>query len=313
MLENKAKIIDVHQHIFPEFYIKTMKEELGIKNCGGAPWPKWSAKAALKIMDKKGIEKGFLSYSLPGVYFKNDKWSGEFARKCNDYLAEIVQKYPSRFGGFAVLPLPDADGALKELEYSKDILKLDGIGLLSNVNGVYPGTEKYRNLFRELNERSTVVFIHPNNSVSKLAASFHDIFYGWFLETSKALIELAKSGYLNDYPQIKYILAHAGGVYPAFSHLLAELKEPILKGNIYVDTAKAVDFHNLNRLLSVIPLNHIVFGSDYPMANGAKIDYWLKNIHGFFSDRNNEMIDILQNNVQMLFPSISKNLKEVLV
>ncbi len=297
MKENNTKIIDVHQHIFPDFYIKTMKEELGIKTCGGAPWPKWSVKSALKIMDKKGIGKAFLSYSLPGVYFKNDKWSGEFARKCNDYMAEIVQKYSSRFGGFAVLPLPDVDGALKEIEYSLDTLNLDGVGLLSQVNGVYPGEENYSIIFKELNEKSTVIFIHPNNSVSELSASSHDMLYTWFIETTKAVIELAKSGYLDDFPKIKYILAHAGGVYPAFSHLLTGFKDTILKGNIYVETAKAVDSNNLNRLTSVIPINRIVFGSDYPMANSMKIDYWLKSLSKFFIDRKEDMNNILQNNV----------------
>jgi hypothetical protein len=40
----------------------------------------------------------------------------------------MMQKRPDRFGGFAALPLPDVDGAIDELAYALDVLKLDGVG-----------------------------------------------------------------------------------------------------------------------------------------------------------------------------------------
>jgi predicted TIM-barrel fold metal-dependent hydrolase len=114
MLKKIEKVIDVHTHIFPDFYIKTMKEEFGLPDCGGAPWPKWSLEGLIKTMDKKGIEKAYMSYSMPGVYFKNDLWSRNFSRKCNEHMAEMISRFPKRLGGFASLPLPDVEGAVKE-------------------------------------------------------------------------------------------------------------------------------------------------------------------------------------------------------
>ena len=52
MLNKFEKVIDVHNHIFPDFYIKTMKEEFGLPDCGGAPWPKWSVEGLIKTMEK---------------------------------------------------------------------------------------------------------------------------------------------------------------------------------------------------------------------------------------------------------------------
>ena len=37
MLEKIEHIIDVHQHVFPDFYVKTLKD-LGIPNVGGVPY-----------------------------------------------------------------------------------------------------------------------------------------------------------------------------------------------------------------------------------------------------------------------------------
>ena len=310
MLEKIEHIIDVHQHIFPDFYVKTLKD-LGIPNVGGVPWPKWSEKLAVKMMDKKGIGKGYMSYSMPGVYFKNEQFSRELVRKCNEYMAGAIRTYPTRFGGFAVLPLPDVEGALKEAEYALDTLKLDGIGLLSNVNGIYPGTDAYRELFSELNTRDAVIFIHPNNSPSNLMTGIHNILYGWFLETSKAAIELAKAGFVTDFPRITYILAHAGGVHPAFAHLLGEFRESLLHGNFFFDTAKSAERHTLQLLTASVDVQRVVFGSDFPLANGMKIDYWQKGLVTYFDGREDELRDIFSKNIRSVFPTVTANSREV--
>jgi aminocarboxymuconate-semialdehyde decarboxylase len=61
------------------------------------------------------------------------------ARRCNELAAELIRERPDRFAGFACLPLPDVDGALAELAYALDDLRLDGVVLFSNARGVYPG------------------------------------------------------------------------------------------------------------------------------------------------------------------------------
>jgi len=54
-----------------------------------------------------------------------------------------MQAHPNRLGGFAALPLPDVDGALNELTYALDTLKLDGVVLFSNANGVCLGDARF--------------------------------------------------------------------------------------------------------------------------------------------------------------------------
>jgi len=47
-------------------------------------------------------------------------------------FAKLIATIPAASEGFAMLPLTDIDGSLKEISYALDTLKLDGIGLLTN-------------------------------------------------------------------------------------------------------------------------------------------------------------------------------------
>jgi 6-methylsalicylate decarboxylase len=94
----------------------------------------------------------------------DDAAAGDLARGVNELSAKLIQDRPDRSGGFASLPLPDVDGALRALEYGLDVLKLDGVVLFSNARGIYLGDARFRPLFDELERRGTVVFVHPTSS-----------------------------------------------------------------------------------------------------------------------------------------------------
>lgn len=80
----------------------------------------------------------------------DDAAARDLARRVNEIGAQLIQDRPDRFGGFAALPLPDVDGALRELEYGLNVLKLDGIVLFSNARRIYLGDARFRPLFAEL-------------------------------------------------------------------------------------------------------------------------------------------------------------------
>jgi predicted TIM-barrel fold metal-dependent hydrolase len=293
MDETFSGILDPHSHCFPEFYIDTMKNELGIPDCGGAPWPKWSPELLIQMMDKKGIARSVLSYSTPGVWFRNTRWSRDFSRRCNEYLAEIAGRYPGRIGGFACLPLPDAEGATEEVVYAFDELGMDGAGILSNANGTYPESSTYRPVYEALNTRGATVFIHPADPPTDLTSGMLNIFYGWFIDTTRAVLGMAEAGILESYPRVRYILAHAGGVLPVLSDLSRH-------ANLYYDTAKAVSSPVLERLSAAVSADHVLFGSDYPMANAQKIDYWYAQLAGYFEDDSAGLENLLKRNVRPL-------------
>ena len=79
-------------------------------------------------MDKAGVSTAMLSVMQPGIWFGNVEQARSLARRCNDYAAQLVKDHPGKFGMFATIPIPDAEGGVKEIEYSLDVLKADGIG-----------------------------------------------------------------------------------------------------------------------------------------------------------------------------------------
>jgi 6-methylsalicylate decarboxylase len=98
-------------------------------------------------MDDAGIDVAITSISTPDVHMGDDAAARDLARCVNELTAELVQKRPDRFGGFAALPLPDVGGALRALEHGLDVLKLDGVVLFSNAGGVYLGDARFKPLF----------------------------------------------------------------------------------------------------------------------------------------------------------------------
>ena len=83
-----------------------------------------------------------LSVGDPGVWFgDNDKARG-VARECNEFAAKMMKDFPGRFGLFTVLPLPDVEGALREIEYAFDTLHADGVGILSKAYQGLPGATR---------------------------------------------------------------------------------------------------------------------------------------------------------------------------
>ena len=112
----KSSRIDIHHHILPPGYLSSLAK-IGVTTAGNVQFPEWDPSDSLKLMDRLGIETAITSISSPGIYFGDAAFTYKLARICNEYAAELINKYPNRFGGFATLPLPDVDRSIKELEY----------------------------------------------------------------------------------------------------------------------------------------------------------------------------------------------------
>ena len=81
----------------------------------------------LALMDKYGIEMMILSLNAPAVQAIPDaKRATEISRIANDFLAEQIQKRPSRFASFAALPMQDPDSAIAELTRCVKELRFKG-------------------------------------------------------------------------------------------------------------------------------------------------------------------------------------------
>ena len=158
---NKIWRIDLHHHVVPPQYVDS-----------SMPISIPDTQSQLQSMDSWRIQTAITSLT-PRVILKNLHRLCEVARTCNEFQAQRVREHPSRFGAFALLPLPDIDGALNELSYALDVLRLDGVVLFSSVNDRYLGDPLFDPVFDELNRRKAVVFIHPTHCEAPEHTNLH--------------------------------------------------------------------------------------------------------------------------------------------
>lgn len=311
--------IDVHHHILPPVYLSALAK-MGVTSGGGVPFPNWNVQKDLDVMDRNGIATAITSIPSIGDCISDNSFSRDLARHCNEFSADLINEHPKRFGAFAALPLSDVNGALREMEYAIDNLKLDGILLQSNVGGHYLGAKKFDELFCELNRRKVIVHIHPADPPGKKQPELNlpSSLIEFVFDTTRAIANLIYSGTLERYQNIRFIVSHAGGTVPYLAWRIslfqyrADMQEKVPQGvttylkHLYYDTALSASPHALRSLQELVDPSHILFGSDYPFApeslTSATIN-GLKNYDGF-----DELILIAveQKNALHLFPRLKK-------
>ena len=111
----KPHRIDVHHHIIPPVQAEALKKN-------GQDPTRWTVQMSLDDMDKGGVATSITSIQNPGVWFGQvSEESRKLARECNEFAAKLERDHPGRFRTFAVIPLPDVEGSLKEIAYALDV------------------------------------------------------------------------------------------------------------------------------------------------------------------------------------------------
>ena len=166
-----VRLIDTHHHIYPPGFTRDNLQRI-VEDIGVAPasfYLNWSPRSALDKMDQAGVATAINSMSSPGVWFDDGEAGRARARECNEFGAQLIRDYPGRFGMFAAIPLPDIEGSLREIAYAFDVLKLDGLGVLTSYAGKLLGDPSFVPVFEEINRRKAVVFVHPTMSCSVIS------------------------------------------------------------------------------------------------------------------------------------------------
>lgn len=277
--------IDVHHHIIPNEYISAL-DSINARNSIGFDLPKWTPEMSLDIMDQNNIRTAVLSLSTPGVFFGDANFAQNLARQCNEICTRIVNDHPERFGFFAALPMPVTDAATSEAIYALDTLKADGVGLLASSGGRFLGDPQFDELMDELNKRKAVVAVHPNihptSRELQLDIPFSTIEF--VFDTTRAVANLMLTGTLERYPDIRWIIAHAGGTIPYIAmrinrsaNFYPSYKEKIPHGaltylkRLYYDTAYSCSPYAIRSLMELVEPSHILFGSDFPFLPGPTV------------------------------------------
>jgi 6-methylsalicylate decarboxylase len=274
-------LIDVHQHVIPDVY-RAALARIGVMGSGENPWPQWSMARAIELMDENDIAGVVLSIASPGAYFGDIDFTRDLVRDCNEALARMVGDRPAKFAAMAYVPLPDVTAAVREVEYALDVLKLDGINLLTHHGDRYLGHPDEDELYAALDRRRAIVFVHPVRPESLPPVDYPAGLTELVFDTTRAIANLLCTGTLAKYPNIRFIMSHMGGTAPFLLFRLSGLDDdPKLRARIpdgvaaylnrlYYDVAQSAAPLSFRALLEVADPSRILFGTDYPFARRAE-------------------------------------------
>ena len=292
--------IDVHTHYYPEMFFEMIrdtpsdfsfaKDPTGrtiITHRGarffGITQPMTDVDKRLEDMDRVGIDVEVVSLSTPNIFFADETRQPEVARELNNAYAELIARHPTRFKGFASIPMDDSKAAIAELHRAIDELKMNGVVLLSNIRGRALTSPIYRPFFEEANRMNLCIFLHPMIPTNSEPFTEYVLgpLVGFPFDTTLAVARMSFDGMLRDLPNIRWIIGHLGGAIPYlmerldsgyrdFAECRVNIDEPpstYLK-RLHYDTV-TFSAHNLRMARDLEGTDHMVMGSDYPHMLGS--------------------------------------------
>lgn len=289
------KIIDFHNHFYPEGYIRELNTGEGYarvsKDKEGRDAIEYSGdynivvgphvkiEDRLEAMARCGIDMQVLSLTTPGVEREKPDRGIKLARLANDGFAKICEKYPDQFRALASLPLQDPGASLDELDRAVRDLGLAGVMLFSNVKGRPLDSPEFIPVYEKAAKLNVPLFLHPTSPINSRAMEDYRLvpILGFTVDTTLALFRLLFSGILERIPELKIVVAHAGGVFPhlrgrieigynSYPESKSRISHPpshYFQRNVWVDTV-CYDENVLNSTLAFLGPEKIMLGTDFP-------------------------------------------------
>jgi predicted TIM-barrel fold metal-dependent hydrolase len=315
-----GKIIDVHSHPILPF-------GQGAPVGPGQKQPDWSVESALSYMEEHDIAACVLS-DPDSANHATGQAARDIARRVNETLADIISRHPSRFGAVATLPGQDADGAVAEIGYALDTLKLDGVSTSTSINDVYLGEPQFDPYFEELNRRGATLFVHPTFTKTSLALliGLNPSVLEFMFDTTRMIANMVATGTKKRFSNIKIISTHGGGTIPylvnwiqvlehAFGMGPGRLKlspEELREGiaSFYYDLTAATSEAQLGAILKLVPVSQLVMGLDFPLMPKSTFAPAIADIGRYPAFNKGDLQSLSYGNAGRLFSALKARIEQ---
>jgi predicted TIM-barrel fold metal-dependent hydrolase len=263
----------------------------------------------IRLMDAAGIDVQVLSLVQPGVQILADdeaELAVAVSREVNDWLADAIAAYPTRFAGFATLPTQSPPHAADELQRSVRDLGFVGALINGHTNGRYLDDPTFDPLLARAASLGVPIYIHPTDPPEAVSDVYYAPFgsalvptWGWPVETGTHLLRLICAGVFDRHPNLKIIVGHMGELLPyCFTRLNAGLTmagwllaaesdnqdEPhpvmrntvgyYLRRNVFITSSGVFDVPVFDCGRAMLGLDNLMFSVDYPFQdNFAAIEF----------------------------------------
>ena len=257
--------------------------------------------ARVAEMDGAGIDIQALSLNSPGVEQADAAEQIAVARESNDFLAEAIKRHPTRFAGFAVLPVSTPDKAADELDRAITKLGFKGTLINGHTRGRYLDDKFFWPIFERAVALNVPVYLHPTLPPKAVVEATYSGFsppvvatlsgggWGWHIETAVHLIRMILGGVFDQFPKLQVVVGHLGEGIPFMLPRMhrnlppemTKLARPIgayLRENVHY-TFGGFNFPGtfMNLLLEV-GVDRIMFSIDYPYGSMQEARTFLEHL-----------------------------------
>ena len=291
-------IVDFHAHVLEPEVFEIARDKNVFTGFGTLLAPQFGRGAVMREMtipevqierlDQAGIDVAVLSAStvLQGSSWADPATDLDLCRRTNDWVADWVARYPSRFRGSFVLPLQDEAASVRELERCADGLGMRVVQLPAHVRGCYLGEPELRGIWRAIADRSLIAFVHPEG-IADLWFQRYRLWnsIGQPIEEAKCIASMIYEGLLEELPNLRIVLAHGGGMIPhnmgRMDRNVAHMPETVRNISrkpsdylkmFYFDTC-LYDQHIAENLIRTVGRDRLLLGSDYPVGEMDPIGF----------------------------------------
>lgn len=244
----------------------------------------YDAVERVKDMDATGVSVQVLS-TIPVLfnYWAKPQDGLETSRFFNDHIANTVAKDPAHFIGLGTVPLQDVDLAIQEMQRCVQELKLPGLEIGTNINGVNLGDKKFFPFYKAAEQMGCALFVHPWEMMGE--TQMEKYWLPWLVgmpaETSRAICSMIFGGVLEQFPRLRIAFAHGGGSFPftigRIEHGftvrpdLVAVDNPVNPrnyiGQFWIDSL-VHDPAAMRYIVDLVGPDKICLGSDYPFPLG---------------------------------------------
>jgi predicted TIM-barrel fold metal-dependent hydrolase len=259
-------------------------------------------------MDAAGIDMQVLSLNSPGVEQSDPDDAAAIAHDANDFLSDVIKLHPTRFAGFASVPIQSPDKAAQELERCVRTLGFKGANINGHTRGRYLDDVYFTPVLECAEALNLPIYLHPTEPTKIVMDALYGGFspavsgvlatkgWGWHIETAVHVLRLILSGVFDRHPKLQIVIGHLGEGIPfmlprlnkALPVQMTNLERPLadyLRQNVHYTFGGFNFMPTFLNLLLEVGVDRIIFSADYPYCSMDESRSFLEHLPVSEADR----------------------------
>ena len=241
----------------------------------------------LAHMDRVGIDIQVVSHGASSPGRLDHPEAVQLCRRVNDNLAQQISEHPTRFRGFATIPLHDPAAAADEMRRCVNELGFVGTLIMGTCGGLFLDDERFDPVLAAAEEVDLPIYVHPELPPAPVSTAYyagnwptavHFLFsgpaFGWHAEAGIHVLRLILSGALDRHPSLKLLSGHWGEFVAGWldrldeaigwgTHLDRTVSE-YYREHVWATPSGMYSQNQLQFILAEIGAERIIYSEDFP-------------------------------------------------